>query len=125
MIGDGLDLVFANEHEAMGMADTDDLDEAVAYLKSIAREFAITRGGDGALVWDGKDLISIDPVPVTPVDTVGAGDMFAGAFLYGLTRGWGHKRAGDLASAASAKLVTSLGPRIAKDEAQAVLARLQ
>ena len=125
MIGDGVDMIFANEHEAKGMAETDDLDEAVAYLKTIAREFAITRGGNGALVWDGSELIPIDPVKVEPIDTVGAGDMFAGAFLFGLTQGWGHKRAGDLASAASAKLVTSLGPRIAKDEAQTILARHQ
>ena len=125
MIGDGVDMIFANEHEAKGMAETDDLDEAVAYLKTIAREFAITRGGKGALVWDGSELIPIDPVKVEPIDTVGAGDMFAGAFLFGLTQGWGHKRAGDLASAASAKLVTSLGPRIAKDEAQTILARHQ
>jgi len=121
MIGDGVDMIFANEEEAMGMAESDSLEDAAAYLKSIAREFAITRGGDGALVWDGTELIPIDPVPVKPVDTVGAGDMFAGAFLYGLTQGWGHKRAGNLASAASAKLVTSLGPRVSKDEAQTVL----
>ena len=124
MIGDGLDLIFANEHEAMGMADTDDLDEAVAYLKTVAREFAITRGPQGALVWDGTRLSDIDPVKVDPVDTVGAGDMFAGAFLYGLTQGWSHQRAGDLASAASAKLVTSLGPRIAPEETRAILTRL-
>jgi sugar/nucleoside kinase (ribokinase family) len=121
MIGDGVDLIFANEHEAMGMADTDDLDEAVAYLKTIAREFAITRGGEGALVWDGERRIDIDPVKVDPVDTVGAGDMFAGAFLYGLTHGWDHRRAGDLASALSAKLVTSLGPRLSSEETQAVM----
>jgi sugar/nucleoside kinase (ribokinase family) len=121
MIGAQVDMVFANEEEAMGMAETDTLDDAVAYLKTIAREFAITRGPKGALVWDGAQVIDIDPVPVEPVDTVGAGDMFAGAFLYGLTQGWTHQRAGDLASAASAKLVTSLGPRIAKDETLAVL----
>ena len=121
MIGDGVDLIFANEHEAMGMADSEQLDEAVAYLKTIARQFAITRGADGALVWDGKELIDIDPVKVEPIDTVGAGDMFAGAFLYGLTQGWSHQRAGDLASAASAKLVTSLGPRISREQSQEIL----
>jgi len=47
--------------------------------------------------------------------------MFAGAFLYGLTQGWSQKRAGDLASAASAKLVTSLGPRISAEETQRIL----
>ncbi len=121
MIGPGVDLIFANEHEAMGMAGTDDLGEAVAYLKTIGREFAITRGAQGALVYDGQGLVEIAGNPVDAVDTVGAGDMFAGAFLYGLTQGWGHQRAGDLASAASAKLVTCLGPRIPREDTQEIL----
>ncbi|MBK5930716.1 adenosine kinase [Halochromatium salexigens] len=124
MIGDGVDLIFANEEEAMGMAESDDLNEAVAYLKTLSKEFAITRGPKGALVFDGKELVEIDPVKVEPVDTVGAGDMFAGAFLYGLAQGWSHKRAGDLASATSAKLVTSLGPRLPQEETQAILKSL-
>ncbi len=123
MIGSGVDLLFANEAEAKGMADTDDLDAAVAFLKKISKEFAVTRGPKGALVYDGKEMIEIDPVKVEAVDTVGAGDMFAGAFLYGLTQGWGHRRAGELAAAASAKLVTSLGPRISANETQAILRR--
>ena len=124
MIGERIDMIFANEEEAMGMADADNLDDAVAYLRTIAREFAITRGPKGALAWDGEQAIDIRPVPVEPVDTVGAGDMFAGAFLYGLTQGWSHQRAGDLASAASAKLVTSLGPRITRDATQQILRQL-
>ncbi len=123
MIGGGVDLLFANEAEAKGMADTDDLDAAVAFLKKIAKEFAVTRGPKGALVYDGKEMIEIAPVKVEAVDTVGAGDMFAGAFLYGLTQGWGHRRAGELAATASAKLVTSLGPRISAEETQAILRR--
>lgn len=121
MIGSGVDLIFANEHEAKGMAQTDDLDSAVELLQTMCRQFAITRGPQGALLWDGRELIEIPGVKVEAVDTVGAGDMFAGAYLFGLTQGWGHRRAGELAAAASAKLVTSLGPRISRDETQAVL----
>ncbi|NEX21165.1 adenosine kinase [Thiorhodococcus mannitoliphagus] len=121
MIGSGVDLLFANEFEAMGMAESEDLNEAVAYMKTIAKGFAITRGPQGAIVWDGKVLIEIDPIKVEAVNTVGAGDMFAGAFLYVLSQGWSFQRAGDLASAASAKLVTSLGPRIAAAETQGIL----
>ncbi len=124
MIGSGVDLLFANEFEAMGMAGSDDLHQAVDYLKTISRNFAITRGPEGALVWDGQTLIEIDPVKVEAVDTLGAGDMFAGAFLFGLSQGWSHQRAGDLAAAASAKLVTSLGPRIPTAETQAILQRM-
>ena len=121
MIGSGVDLLFANEDEAKGMADTTDLNGAVAYLKTLSQEFAITRGSRGALVWDGQTLNDIAPVKVDAVDTVGAGDLFAGAFLDGLGRGWDHQRAGALASAASAKLVTSLGPRMAAAETRAIL----
>lgn len=123
MIGSGVDLLFANEAEAKGMANTDDLNLAIIFLKAIAKEFAITRGPAGALIYDGKTLIEIEPVEVDAIDTLGAGDMFAGAFLYGLTQGWGHRRSGDLAGAASAKLVTSLGPRLSTEETQAILRR--
>ncbi|MDG4597097.1 MAG: adenosine kinase [Candidatus Contendobacter sp.] len=121
MIGSGVDLLFANEDEARDMAGAADLNGTVAYLKTVSREFVITRGSRGALVWDGRTLIDIDPVRVDAVDTVGAGDMFAGAFLYGRGRGWDHRRAGALASAASAELVTRLGPRMAAAETQAIL----
>ncbi len=121
MIGSGVDLLFANEDEAKGMVDATDLNGAVDYLKTLSREFVITRGSKGALVWDGQIMVDVDPVPVAAIDTVGAGDMFAGAFLYGRCRGWEHRRAGDLASSASAKLVTRLGPRIPADETRMIL----
>ncbi|MER2601760.1 MAG: adenosine kinase [Candidatus Competibacter phosphatis] len=121
MIGAGVDLLFANEDEAKGVVGAANLDSAIDYLKTLSQEFVITRGSKGALVWDGQTLIDIDPVKVKAVDTVGAGDMFAGAFLYGRGQGWDHRRAGALASAASAKLVTSLGPRMSAAETQAVL----
>jgi len=109
MIGSGVDLLFANEDEARDVVGATDLNGTVAYLKTLSKEFVITRGSKGALVWDGKALIDIDPVRVAAVDTVGAGDMFAGAFLYGRVRGWDHRRAGALAASAAAQLVTRVG----------------
>ena len=115
IIGSGVDFLFANESEAMAMADTQDFNEAIAYLKKLSKGFAITRGGNGSVIFDGKDLLEIAPVKVDAVDTVGAGDMYAGAFLYGITHGMDWTKAGNLASVASAKIVTSYGPRL--DEA--------
>jgi sugar/nucleoside kinase (ribokinase family) len=121
MIGPGVDLLFANEDEARDVVGAADLGGAIDYLKTLSKEFVITRGSKGALVWDGRTLIDIEPIKVEAVDTVGAGDMFAGAFLYGRGQGWEHRRAGALASAASAKLVTSLGPRMSAAETRAIL----
>jgi sugar/nucleoside kinase (ribokinase family) len=47
--------------------------------------------------------------------------MFAGAFLYGLTHGMSYHQAGELASTASAKIVTQYGPRLQDDQTQALL----
>lgn len=123
IIGDGLDLIFANESEALTMAETEDLATATDYLKTLSKGFVITRGAQGALAYDGEKLLEIAPHPVKAVDTVGAGDMFAGAFLYGITHGMSYDDAGKLASAASARLVTSYGPRLEAQEAKEILAQ--
>lgn len=125
MIGDGIDLIFSNESEALTMAETEDLAKASDYLKTLSKGFVITRGPKGALVYDGNSLIEVEPQAVKAVDSVGAGDMFAGAFLYGLTNGMSHADAGKLASAASARLVTSYGPRLEPEEAKEVLAQVK
>jgi sugar/nucleoside kinase (ribokinase family) len=64
------------------------------------------------VLWDGKQLIKVAPRRVPVVDTNGAGDMYSGAFLYGITNGMSFEDAGSLASVASATVVTQYGPRL-------------
>ena len=123
IIGSGVDFLFANESEALLMAETEDFDVAVDYLKTLAKGFAITRGAAGSVIFDGEKLLNIDPFPVKAIDTVGAGDMYAGAFLYGITNGMSYAEAGRLASLASAKIVTTLGARMKTEAVQALLDR--
>ncbi|MBX2836914.1 MAG: adenosine kinase [Gammaproteobacteria bacterium] len=120
IIGDGLDLIFCNEDEAMLMTDTDSIDQCVNALKPMARQFAITRGAKGAVLWDGNSTIEVPASPVTPVDSNGAGDIYAGTFLYGLTHGMPFEQCGALANAAAAKLITQFGARLPMDELKAV-----
>ncbi len=122
IIGDGVDLLFSNEVEALKMAQTEDLIIAIDYLKNLAQTFAITLGKKGSLIFDGENLLEIPPFPVDAVDTVGAGDMYAGCLLYGITNGLTWSSAGKLASLASAKLVTSFGSRLTTSELQDILA---
>jgi sugar/nucleoside kinase (ribokinase family) len=104
--------VFCNEDEALGWAQSDNMDIAVDKLKAIADTFVITRGREGALTFDGKELAKIPPHKVEAVDTNGAGDMFAGAFLYAITRGEDFPTAGRFASLAAGKIVANYGPRL-------------
>lgn len=121
MIGDGVDLLFANESEALLMAGTDDFSQAIEHSKTLAKTFAITRGPKGSVIFDGNQLIEIAPFPVKAIDTVGAGDIYAGAVLYGITHGLGWAKAGQLGSKAAATLVTQLGARMATEQLQALL----
>ncbi len=112
MLGQRVDLVFCNEAEALGWGECEELDDAIEALKQVARQFVITRGSKGALTYDGESLAEIPPHQVHAVDSNGAGDMFAGAFLYALSRGEDFPTAGRFASLAAGNVVSQYGPRL-------------
>lgn len=117
---DPVDILFCNEDEALNFTGTDDFSEALEKLKKSARQFAVTQGASGSVLYDGSQLIDIAPIQVKAVDTNGAGDMFAGAFLYGITGGMSFEEAGQLASRTSAKVVSQYGPRLSREQMQAL-----
>lgn len=119
-IGDGIDLLFCNEVEALSYTQKGSIDEAIEVIKTFAKTFAITLGANGAAVYDGSNLIKIDAHPVRAVDSNGAGDLFAGAFMYGLTHGMTFEQAGNLASKASSQIVSQFGPRLRLEQYQAL-----
>jgi len=121
MVGNKVDLLFCNEAEAMSWADTDSLDTAIDALKQIAETFAVTLGSKGALLFDGKNRVEISPHQVEAIDSNGAGDMFAGAFLYGITHGHSFYEAGNIASLAAARVVSQFGPRLLAAEHKDIL----
>ena len=124
VVGAGVDLLFCNEEEAMLYTGTDNLEEAREALKRDAKRFVITLGENGAMIFDGDTFIDIEPYKVSAVDTNGAGDLFAGAFLYGITNGKSYADAGKLASLASSKVVSQFGPRLEWHQAKDILNHL-
>ncbi|GAA5445838.1 ribokinase [Microbulbifer sp. NBRC 101763] len=122
MIGGGVDILFCNRDEALGFTGTDSLDAAAEALRDYCRSFAITLGADGALLWDGTQLKRVASPEVHAIDTNGAGDMFAGAFLYGINREMGFVEAGELACRAAAQVVSQYGPRLQAEQHSELLA---
>jgi sugar/nucleoside kinase (ribokinase family) len=112
VIGDGIDLLFCNSHEARSFTNTHSTEAAAEQLKKYAKTFVITRGAGGSLSYDGTDLVQTVGVSANAVDTNGAGDMFAGAFLYAINAGHNYAWAAKFANAASARVVSQFGPRI-------------
>ena len=121
VVGTGVDLLFCNEEEAMLYTGTDTVTEAYQALKIVAKKFVVTLGEKGATIFDGDTFIDVEPYEVEAIDSNGAGDLFAGAFLYGITNGMSYADAGKLASKASSKVVTQFGPRLELEQAKAML----
>lgn len=123
-IGDAVDLLFCNEQEALIWSGADSIEKACEMLQKKARQFAVTRGAKGALLFDGTRYIAIAPHAAKAIDSNGAGDMFSGAFLYGITKGYDFETAGNIASLASSIVVTRFGPRLEGDQHKAILTQL-
>lgn len=120
LLDEPVDLLFCNEEEAAIWAQSDHPEDAESAMHRLANSWALTRGEHGARVFDGTVTHQVDALNVNAVSTLGAGDTFAGAFLYGLVSGLNYAQAGHLASLAAAELVQQSGPRLTKDQLQKV-----
>ena len=112
LLGNGVDWLFCNEEEALTWAKTDRLDLAIAELKDIGKVCFLTLGRRGSLsVVKGKPT-KAPGFPAAAVDTTGAGDIYAGACLYGLTIGMAEAAAARFGNFAAAALVQRYGARL-------------
>ena len=100
---DHLDLLFVNEEEARLITGTRSWQSALKLLT--AGSVILKRGKKGAVV-EGEVVAGYR---VEAIDSTGAGDVFAGAFLAAWTRGYSQREAADFANAAAAMSVQELG----------------
>ena len=113
----GIHHVFANEDEIRALYPDAGGDYA-ALARRLASEspgiVAIVKvGKDGAWIARGEELHRVEPVRVPRVvDTNGAGDSFAGGFLYAFLQGWPLERCGALGARLGAECVGHFGPAI-------------
>lgn len=116
IIGDQVDVLFCNEDEAKLFTYSENLTDAKEKLKEYARTFVITLGANGCLAYNGHEYAHVLSYEANVLDTVGAGDVFAGVFLYGITHGYSYRDAADLANYAASKVVAKYGPRLNNEE---------
>ena len=117
LIGDGVDVLFCNEQEALMYSGASVLEQAAERLSNLAETVAITLGAEGALVWVRGQAAQLVPThPTTVKDTNGAGDGFAAGFLYALTQGQHAAQAAILGHQVAGAIVAQYGPRLAVAE---------
>ncbi|MGH9041256.1 MAG: adenosine kinase [Acidimicrobiia bacterium] len=107
-----VDVLLANEDEALTLSGEGDLEAAISELAVTCSVVAVTRGARGAMATDGKDTVAVGAEPVDQVvDTTGAGDLFAAGFLFGLSLGLPLETCARLGTMAAAEIISHIGAR--------------
>lgn len=106
-----VDIIFANEEEARaftGLEAREALDELASKC-----EIAIVKvGADGSWIKRGEEVLKVDALKVTPVDTTGAGDLYASGFFYGYSHGFSLDKCGLFGSILAGKVIEVVGARM-------------
>jgi sugar/nucleoside kinase (ribokinase family) len=106
------DCLFANETEACALAGATTVEEAFAKLKSMVPSLVVTHGPHGVYIHHHGVDAHVLAFPCEPKDLTGAGDMLAGAFLYGITHDVPADKAARAACYLARKVITQIGARL-------------
>ncbi|MCY3680551.1 MAG: adenosine kinase [Gemmatimonadetes bacterium] len=124
LVDAGVDMLFCNEDEGRIFTDAEATEEAFDALRQRVGGLALTYGAEGARICDGGDVVHAPGFEVDAVDTNGAGDSFAGAYLFAVTRGYDAAQAARLATYVSSRVVAKYGPRFERKMSGAAINRI-
>lgn len=110
---DKVDILICNEVEARLITGIETLEDAVKALSKRFERGAVTAGAEGALIFNADGITHLPALkPDSPiVDTNGAGDAFAGGYIYGLSQGMSDERAARLGIFCASAIITQIGAR--------------
>jgi sugar/nucleoside kinase (ribokinase family) len=110
--GGMIDVLFANEDEALLLAGASELEGALDRLSPLVSTLIVTCGPAGALGIERGNRIQIPAAPVDKVvDTTGAGDLFAAGFLAARCRARPLERCLEAGAQAAAEIISHFGAR--------------
>ena len=108
---DDVDLLFANRAEITSMYETDDFEAALNRAAQDVEIVVATDSANGAYVVSGADHWHVPAFPTEVKDATGAGDLFAGAFLWGMTNGYEMETSTRMANLAASEIISHIGAR--------------
>ena len=108
-----VDILIASERFGSALVGSEEsVDKALEALGQWGpKEVVITLGPKGSIGWSGGKMVSQKAFSIDAVDTTGAGDVYHGAYIYGLLKGWNMAECMRFASAASALKCLEIGGR--------------
>ncbi len=123
ILAEGVDILFCNIAEAEVFTGHTDRQAMAKALSVYAQTIIITASEQGAYLCQGTQVTHVPGFPCKPLDTVGAGDVFAGSVLYGLSVGQSVVEAIRFANFAAAQVVSIRGPRLGPEALAQITAK--
>jgi sugar/nucleoside kinase (ribokinase family) len=118
-----VDIVFANEDEARSLTFLEPR-QAVNKLAEMCEIAVVKVGKEGSLVVSRQSSAAnrqssvvsqkyeIGIIPVTSIDTTGAGDLYASGFLFGMANGYSLDICGRIGAILAGKVIEMVGPKL-------------
>jgi sugar/nucleoside kinase (ribokinase family) len=106
------DLLFCNATEAMAVTGKTTAIDAFKTLEAMVPNAVVTDGPHGAHIRFNGATSHVEAFACQPKDLTGAGDMFAGSFLYGITHGMSADKAARGANFLAMKVISQVGARL-------------
>lgn len=111
IVSEYVDIVFANEEEAKSFSGKEP--EEALHIFGDQCEIAVVKVGKaGSLIKHKGTVTSVKPIIADPVDTTGAGDLYAAGFLYGLIQKKSMETCGNMGSILAGKTIEVIGPKM-------------
>ena len=113
LVKNKLDIVFANEQEALSLIEAKNFNEVVSFAKELGKLIVITRGEKGSIAIHNNKVIECEiKKGLEIVDLTGAGDLFASGFLHGYVNNLSMKQSLEKGTEMSSKIIQIFGARL-------------
>ena len=113
LVKNKLNIVFANEQEALSLIDAKNFDEVISFSKQIEKTIVITRGEKGSIAIQKNEVVECSSKKdLKIVDLTGAGDLFAAGFLHGHVNNLSIQESLRKGTEMSSKIIQKIGARL-------------
>ncbi len=124
ILSEYVDLVFANEEEARTFTGKEPKD-ALEELSEFCKVAVVKTGAKGSLVKMEEELYMVRAIEAEPVDTTGAGDLYASGFLYGYINDFLPEQCGKIGSLLGGKVIETIGTKITSETWEEIREQIQ
>ncbi|MFH0756447.1 MAG: adenosine kinase [Bacteroidota bacterium] len=111
MISKYVDILFANEEEIKALSGKSP-EAGAADIKDLVELTVIKMGAEGSFCFSGGEMIRIGVRPSNPIDTTGAGDLYAAGFIYGHIHGHSPETCGKMGAILSGRVIELIGAKM-------------